>query len=331
MKYLLKKPKIVVIGGGTGSFVVLSGLRRYPIDLTAIVTVADSGGSTGRLRSEFGFLPVGDLRQCLAALASDSNDQYIRKILLYRFAKGEGLRGHNLGNLLLTALSELTGSEPQAVEIAAKIFRLDGKVLPITSKQINLVARYENGKLITGEHQIDEPIHRGGLRIVKLSCQPKARLYPKAKKAILQANLVVLGPGDLYTSILPNLIISGAAATLQQTKAKILYIVNLMTRFSQTHHFTARSHVAEVEKYLARKLDYILLNTEKIPTNILKLYQREKGFCVVDDLAKNKRYQVIRKKLLAAKVVDKAKGDVLQRSFLRHDSRKLARAIIKLL
>lgn len=323
--------RIVVIGGGTGSSVVLSGLRKYPVDLTAIVTVTDSGGSTGRLRTEFGFLPVGDMRQCLAALAAENGSNYIRRLLLYRFDKGEGLEGHSLGNLLLTALTDLSSSESKAVEIAAKIFRLHGRILPITTSNIQLVATYEDGKSIIGEHEIDEPKHRGGKRIIRLTTKPKAKIYSEAKKAILEADLIVLGPGDLYTSILPNLIIRGVRKAFSLSKAKIVYIVNLMTRFGQTHQFTAQDHIKEIEKYLGRKLDFVLLNNRRIPAKILKLYQKEKGFPVKNNLRGKTHFELIRKNLLASAVVIKPRGDVLKRSYLRHDPQKLARTIISLL
>lgn len=325
------RPKVVVIGGGTGNFVVLSGLRKYPIDLTAIVSVADSGGSTGRLRTEFGFLPVGDMRQCLAALASEDKNDYIRRLLLYRFYKGRGLKGHNLGNLILTALTDLTLSEPKAIEIAARIFRLQGRILPITTANIQLVATYEDGKVIVGEHEIDEPKHKGGKRIINLTVKPEATIYHQAKKAILEADLVVLGPGDLYTSILPNLVIKGVKKVFSLSKAKVVYIVNLMTRFSQTYGFTASDHVKEIEKYLGGKLDFVLVNKGKIPTKILQLYKKEKGFPVRDDLKRKTYFQLIKKNFLAPTIVIRQKGDVLKRSYLRHDSKKLAKTIISLL
>jgi len=326
---LTGKQRIAVIGGGTGSFVVLSGLRKYPVNLTAIVSVADNGGSTGRLRTEFGFLPVGDMRQCLAALASDNG--YIRKLLLYRFSKGKGISGHNLGNLILTGLSDIASSESKAIEIAARIFRLQGAIFPITTTNIQLAAVYDNGKTIVGEHKIDEPEHKGGKKIIKLTTLPKANIYDQAEKAIKKADLIVLSPGDLYTSLLPNLIIKGAKRAFSQSKAKIVYIVNLMTRYSQTHQFTASKHVNEVEKYLGKYVDFVLINKAKIPTKILKLYQKEKGFPVKDDLERKAHFKVIRKDLLAPAIVVKPKGDILKRSYLRHDSEKLAKAIIPLL
>ena len=322
-----KKLKIVVIGGGTGSFVVLSGLRKYNFDLTAVVNVADSGGSTGRLRTEFGFLPVGDMRQCLAALASDNN---IKKILLYRFNKGKGLVGHNLGNLILTALTDIVSSEPKAIEIAARIFRLKGKILPITTKNIQLKAIYKDNTVITGQHEIDEPIHIGGKQIIKLETVPRARIYKNSYQAIKMADIIILGPGDLYTSILPNLIINGVKQAFQESKAKIIYIVNLMTRFSQTDKFTAKDHVGEIEKYIGKKLNYVLINTGKIPKKINNIYKKEKSFKVLDDLGNNNYFKIIRKDFVAPSLIVRNKADVLHRSYLRHDSNKLAKTIISL-
>jgi len=269
------------------------------------------------------------MRQCLAALAP--NKSAVRKLLRYRFHKGRGLKGHNLGNLILTALTDLTGSEPRALETAAQIFRLQGKILPITRANIQLKAVYQNGRTITGEHQIDEPRHQGGQKIVRLTTKPEANVYPPAEKAILEADLIVLAPGDLYTSLLPNLIIKRVKKAFSQTKAQIIYVVNLMTRFSQTHQMTASDHLQEVEKYLGRRVDFVFLNNGRAPAKILKLYQQEKGFPVKDDFKTKNHFQLIRKNFLAPKIVIKPKGDVLQRSYLRHDSGKLARAIVNCL
>jgi uncharacterized cofD-like protein len=328
---MIKNSKIVVIGGGTGSFVLLSGLRRYSVELTAIVTVADSGGSTGRLRTEFGFLPVGDMRQCLAALTEQGKDDILRQLLLYRFTKGEGIRGHNLGNLILTALTDITGSEAKAIEAAAKIFRLQGQIFPITTTNIHLVAKYDDGSIIVGEHEIDEPKHKGGKKIIDLTTKPAATIYKEAKNAILDARVIVLGPGDLYTSILPNLVIRGVKETFALTYAKVVYVVNLMTRFSQTHNMTALDHVREIEKYLGRQIDVVVINKEKIPQHIVNLYNQEKGFPVKDDLGLKQHYRILWRDLLAPGVVVKTPADVLQRSYLRHNSQKLAETIISIL
>ncbi len=321
-----KQQKIVVIGGGTGSFVLLSGLKQYPVELTAIVPVTDDGGSTGRLRDEFGFLPVGDMRQCLAALASENG--LLRQLLLYRFEKGEGLRGHNLGNLILTALEDLVGSEPEAIEAAAKIFRLKGKVLPISSQLVKLVAEYSTGKKIISEHNIETYKLKENETIRKLYTTPKASINPKAKKAINEADLIILAPGDLYNSIITNLIISGTKKAIIQSKAKIAYIVNLMTLTSQTHNFTAKDHLNEIEKYIGRKVDNILLNNQPIPANIIKAYQKLAEHPVQDDLSQDKR--VVRQALLADSDYQKPKSDSLKRSLLRHDPNKLAKTIVNL-
>jgi uncharacterized cofD-like protein len=326
-----KRKKVVVIGGGTGNFVVLSGLKNYNISLTAIVSVADSGGSTGRLRSEFGFLPVGDMRQCLAALAEE--DSFIRRVLLYRFDKGRGLKGHNLGNLILTALTDLAGSEARAIEVAANIFRLKGRVVPITDKDIQLKAVYKDNTQVLGEHEIDDPKHKGGKKITKLSCYPCAFINKQAEEEILKADMIVFGPGDLYTSVLPNLVVEGVKPVFKKTTAKLIYIVNLMTRFSQTHGFTAKDHVLELEKYLGRRPDFVLINKAKIPEKIKNLYKKEKGFAVKDNLKKGdlKDVRIIKKDFIAAKIIKKKKGDVLQRSYLRHDAKKLAKVLIRLI
>ena len=323
-----KQPKnIVVIGGGTGSSILLSGLKQFPVNLSAIVPVTDDGGSTGRLRDEFGFLPVGDIRQCLAALASENG--LLRQMLLYRFDKGQGLTGHNLGNLILTVLEDLVGSEPEAVSEAAKIFRLKGKVLPISKKLVKLVAHYSSGKTITSEHKIEEYRLKPGETIAKMYTVPKAIINPEAKKAIEKADLIILAPGDLYNSIIANLVISGTKKAIQSSPAKLVHVVNLMTLNSQTHGFTASDHLKILQKYLNQKVDHIIINNQAIPAKIIKAYQKLKEYPVNDDLANDPR--VIRKPLLANSTFKKPKTDSLKRSLLRHDSTKLAKAIIGLL
>ena len=322
-----KLKKIVVIGGGTGSFVLLSGLKQYPVELTAIVPVTDDGGSTGRLRDEFGFLPVGDMRQCLAALAADNGR--LRRLLLYRFDKGKGLVGHNLGNLILTALEDLVGSAPEAVGEAASIFRLKGRVYPVSKKLVKLVADYSSGKTIVSEYKIEKYHLKQGERIAKLYTKPATRLNELAAAAIRAAEMIILAPGDLYNSIIANLVISGMKSALKNSRAKLVYIVNLMTLNSQTHGFAASDHVKEIEKYTGKKVDYILINSQPIKKEIVKAYKREQEHPVADDLNKDSR--VIRQPLLSASVFQKPKSDSLKRSLLRHDSGKLAKAIIKLI
>ncbi len=319
--------KIVVIGGGTGSFVLLSGLKNYPLDLTAIVPVTDDGGSTGRLRDEFGFLPVGDARQCLAALASENG--LLQKILLYRFDKGQGLEGHNLGNLILTALEDIVGSEPEAVAKAAKIFRLKGKVLPISNQLVKLAAKYSSGKTIISEHKIEENKLEPGETIVEMFTKPQAKVNPKVVTAISKASMIILAPGDLYNSIIANLVINGTKEALQKSSAKLVYVMNLMTLNSQTHGFTAKDHLKQIENYAGRSVDHILLNNSPISNKMIDTYKKYQEYPVVDDLDDDPR--VIRLPLITDSSYQKPKSDKLKRSLLRHDPKKLSQAITSLL
>jgi uncharacterized cofD-like protein len=326
---------IVVIGGGTGTHTVLQGLKRYKrkTDLTAIVTMADSGGSTGRLRDEFGYLPVGDVRMALAALASDgdAHDELIRKLFLYRFDKGEGISGHNFGNLFLVALTDLLGSEEEAILAAAKVLRVRGQVIPVTTEHVQLVATYEDGKTITGEHDIDAPLkERNGYRIVELKVMPAATINPRAEDAILNADLIVLGPGDLYTSILANCVVDGVAAAIRRSQAPVVYISNLMTKAGQTQNMGVQEHVDELTRYLDRSADVIIANDSSLPEELLERYADEEEYPVLLNCT-GSDCRLIVGDFLAKEAVVTAKGDILKRSLIRHDPRKLAGALIDLL
>ncbi len=217
--------RIVVIGGGTGTYTVLSAIKHIEnIDITAIVSSADSGGSTGVLRDEFGKLPVGDFRQCLVALSEDGNgNNILRRLFEYRFSKGgPGLEGHNFGNLLITALTEILGSEEEAFRKASRILNIQGRVFPITFDDIQLIAQYENGSVAFGESMIDEPesSHDGTMRISRLWVQPKAKIFDKSKEAISEADYIIMGPGDLYTSLLANIVVDGVSDAIKKSHAK---------------------------------------------------------------------------------------------------------------
>ncbi|OGC47948.1 hypothetical protein A2713_02365 [candidate division WWE3 bacterium RIFCSPHIGHO2_01_FULL_35_17] len=326
--------RIVVIGGGTGTYTVLSAIKHIKdIDITAIVTSADSGGSTGVLRDEFGQLPVGDFRQCLVALSQDGNgDNILRKLFEYRFSKGgPGLEGHNFGNLLITALTDILASEEEAFRKASKILNIQGRVFPITFDDIQLIAEYENGSIAYGEAMVDEPgaSHDGSQRIVSLWVQPKAKIYEKSAEAIEKADYIIIGPGDLYTSLLANIVVDGVTEAIKESNAKIIYIPNIVSKWGQTHGFRTSDYVNEIEKYLERKINCILMNNKKLPKSSLKKYEMEKSYAVEDDLAEDKR--VIRADLLKAVEVNPIKGDRVKRSLLRHDSKKLMREISTLL
>lgn len=352
-----KNPKVVVIGGGTGTFVVLTALRDQPVDLTAIISMMDSGGSNRVLRDEFGLLPTSDIRQCLVALAEDKGDQEIlRKLFTYRFHQGVGISGMTFGNLFMAALADIYKDQAKALEVVQELLCIKGKILPVTLDDVHLVARYENGHQVVGEHAIDQPKHDGRLRIVEMETIPVAKIYPGAKKAILAADLIILGPGDLYTSLIPNLVVEGVSKVIARSKAKKLFIVNLMTRYGQTYKFTAQDHVAVVENYLGKKtLDFVLINKNKeIPKKMLVRYKEEKAEPVKDDLGFPMRhpelacpptaspqgngrwvlgssYKAVRADLIFPQEIKKVPGDQIKRSILRHDPKKLGKEIMKLL
>jgi uncharacterized cofD-like protein len=315
--------KVVVVGGGTGSYVLLSGLKHYSLTLTAIVPVTDDGGSTGRLRDEFGFLPVGDMRQCLAALAPKNSR--LRQLLLYRFEKGAGLTGHNLGNLILTAMEDLVGSEPEAVAELAKTFRLKGRVVPVSRQLVKLAARYSSGKTLVSEHKIETHRLTRKETITALYTIPPAEINPAAKEALLEADRIILAPGDLYNSLIANLVIAGVKPVIKTAPAKLIYVMNLMTLNSQTAYFSAADHLRILEKYCGRKIDRVLVNNAPIPPAVLAAYQKQHEYPVTDDLGTDPR--VVRQPLLSKKNFIKAASDQLKRSLLRHDPDKLAQAV----
>ncbi len=328
--------KVVVIGGGTGSFVVLSGLKKFPVDLTAVVTVADSGGSTGRLRDEFGYLPPGDFRMALVALGSDEDeDQILRKLFLYRFSQGEdGLRGHNFGNLFLTALTDILGTEERALAYASKILRVKGRVLPVTNELVTLVASYEDGSVLRGETYIDEPPedHDCEQRIEDLWIEPEAVCVPSVTRAILEADMIVIGPGDLYTSLLANLAVKGVSEAIRKSSAHLVYIINLMTKHGQTTGFKASDHIEAIKSFLKQYPDLVLIDDKTFPKEILDLYIEEKGFRVDDDLPeKDTRFSIIRQDLSSDVVFRNSPGDDLKRSLIRHDADKVAWELMKIL
>jgi uncharacterized cofD-like protein len=326
-----KEIKVVALGGGTGTFTVLSGLRRYPLDLSAVISMADSGGSNRVLRDEFGILPTSDIRQALVALADEEGDRQIfRRLFAYRFHQGTGIAGMTFGNLFMAALTDIFGSQLKALEETAKILHVKGKIFPVTLDDVQLLARYENGHQVVGEHYIDEPRHDGRLKIVEMETIPPAQAYRPALQVIKEADLVVLGPGDLYTSLVCNLIVRGVPAALKQTKGKVVYVMNLMSRFGQSYQFSAKDHLSVLEKYLGKGVvDLVLIdNSRRFPKGVLERYREENSFPVEDDLSSDRR--AVRADLLSSLTFEKAKADKLQRSIIRHDPEKLAKALMAL-
>lgn len=321
------KKKIVTIGGGTGTFVVLSGLKNIPdTALSAIVSTLDDGGSTGRLRDAYGFLPHGDARQALVALA-DERAALTRTLFAYRFQKGD-VTGHNFGNLFLTALTDILGSDAKAIKEASKILRVKGAVIPVSNNPGTLVARLENGETLVGEHLIDTRIS-GRSAIAKLETKEPSEICDDAKKAIKEADMIILGPGDLYASTLANFAIGGVKEAVQKSSARLVYIVNLFTKAGETDGYTAQKHVDEVTRYVGRKPDAILIHQGSFVPEVLERYAAEKEFPVVDDLGDNAA--VVRAHFADVIVIEKLAGDTVSRSFIRHDSAKICSAIQTLL
>jgi len=335
MNTLINK-KVVVIGGGTGTFVVLSGLKKWVKDLVAVVSMADSGGSNKKIRDEFGLLPTSDIRQCFVALASGSSEteKIMRQLFTYRFTKGNGLTGMTFGNLFMAALADILGSQFEAIEKTGKVLRINGKVIPVSMENVELCARYENNSVIKGEHVIDEPPieHDCNQRITNLWVKPRAKASKEALEEIKSADLIILGPGDLYTSTLANLVVDGVGEAICQSRGKLLFILNLMTKSGQTTGFAALDHIDQIKKYTARLPDYVFLNNKLIPDKICEKYWlEEKSVPVKDDLPQKTSYKVFRSDFLSDLIYQKPSADALKRSLVRHDSDKIAKEVVYLI
>ncbi len=327
-----KLPKVVCIGGGTGTFVALKGLKLHPCWLSGIVTMSDSGGSNKRLRDEFGLLPTSDIRQCFVALADENGGRgLMRQLFMYRFDKGTGISGMTFGNLFMAALTDILGSQREAIQQTGKVLKIRGTVLPVSYSDTNLMAQYEDGSVVTEEHFIDEPVHDGKMKIVRVWLKPEAHVNPDAVKAIMEADMIVVGPGDLYTSVIPNLLVKGISEAIRTSKAKKVYVMNLMTKWGQTYNFKASDHLAPLESYIKKPFDYVVVNTAPLSKIALALYAKNFEYPVEDDLPNGAGYTIIRGDVAGAQMVHKAKTDELVRSLIRHDSEKLAATLMKLL
>ncbi len=312
---------IVVIGGGSGIFNVLKGLKNYPISITSIVTTFDNGGSTGILRDEFGILPPGDLRRSLVALSPDTGDSTIRDLFSFRFPKESSLHGHSFGNLFLQALDSVTGNEVSAIKKASEILNIKNKIFPISVDKAHLCAELENGEIIKGQTNIDKPKHDGSVKIKKVFLEPNAIIYTEAYDAIINADIVVMGPGDLYTSIIPNFLVEGFPDAIEQTKAKIIYILNIMTKWGETNNFKASDFAKALLLYVKKdKLDYIICNNSKINSELTEKYKGEKAEPVLIDKNELEKY--------ANNIIEE---DVsLQAEIVRHDAKKIASVIMSI-
>jgi uncharacterized cofD-like protein len=321
--------KVVAIGGGTGLATLLRGLKLHVDEatrparfrphitrLTAVVTVTDEGGSSGRLRREFRILPPGDVRNCLVALAED--ETLFSQLFNYRFTNGRGLRGHSFGNLFLAALTHLTRDFAKAVRVSSEVLAVRGEIFPSTLSDVRLSARLGDGRTIYGESRINKtrvPIERLG--IVPARCQP----LPETLAAIRQADLITVGPGSLYTSLIPNLLVRGIPEQIARSKALKVYVANLMTQPGETLRYTASDHLRALHQHAGRKLfDLIALNTKALPPSLRRRYQAQRAEPVVNDLEQ-----------IRAAGVEPLLADIAGRDHVaRHDARRLAQLLLTL-
>lgn len=319
----MSNKKVTVFGGGTGSYITLSGLKPYKIDLASIVTMMDSGGSTGRLRDQLGVLPPGDFRQCLVAMSEAP--VLWRKLFLYRFSKGD-FKGHNFGNILLSALEKVTSNYQDVVGAANYILKIKGSVIPVTFNRVHLYAQYQSGKIIKSEANIEKNLKISDL-IDCVYLKPRAKANPIAIKRILLSDYLIFGPGDLFTSIIPTLLVSGIKESIIRSKTKIVFIMNLMTKLGQTTSFTAMDHITTLEKYLSRKIDVVVINNGKISKNVIKWYLAHKEIPVLDNTLGIYKKKVVYYNLIDNSKYIKQRSDRLDRSLIRHDQNKLGKLL----
>ncbi len=320
-----------MIGGGTGSFTLLSILKDYVQDITALVNMADDGGSTGVLRDELGALPPGDIRQCLVAL-SRSSDQ-MRELFNYRFEQGT-FEGHSFGNLFLTAVEKMSDNFSEAVEFASEVLNIQGRVLPMTLDDVRLVVEFSDGTKVKGELKIGHMNFKGRLKPV-LSLDPGGKINSEASEAIKNADLVVIAPGNLYGSIGPALIIDGVAEALEESQAKLVYVCNLMTKPGQTDGFKVSDYAVEIERFIGKgQLDYVLYNDKQPPKELLDKYSEEKEFLVGwnDKALQGNSYLAMGGDFLSENVHSTNENDKLRsgNTFIRHDAEAIAKQLMKI-
>lgn len=325
--------KIVSIGGGTGLSTLLSGVKRFAsggqrrpesgdpvLDISAVVTVSDDGGSSGRLRRDFDILPPGDIRNCMTALSED--EALLSQLFRYRFASGRGLKGHSFGNLFLTAMHQITGDFAQAVRLSAEILAIRGRIYPATAANVTLEAVLSDGNVVRGESKISKsrkPIRR--IRLHPQVCKP----LPDVLEAIAEADLITLGPGSLYTSLVPNILVKGMAEAIEKSAGMKVYFVNLMWQPGETINFTASQHVKVIQAHAKRKLiDCVVLNSAPIALDLRRKYERAKVKPVENDIEALVKLGV---KIVTADLVSEA---VVAQKRIRHDSAALADVVLDL-
>lgn len=304
--------KVVVLGGGTGLSVLLTGLKRFPLDITAIVSVSDNGKSTGRLRSEFHTPAVGDIRRVIISLSE--TEPLVEKLFNYRFETSSDLNGHTVGNLILTAANAITGNLSDGIEALSKVFNLKGKVVPLTEDDVVLMGEMEDGSIVEGECEItlcDKKIKR-------IFYKEEPQITPEAIGAIKDADLIILSMGSIYTSIIPNLINLEVIKAIDESNAKVMYVSNMMTQPGETDGFKVSNHVNLLNSYLGnKKLEYVVVNNKKISNEVLSKYQNEE----------QKDQVLVDYENLKDVIVIEDNYFLLENGMVRHDSLKLALSI----
>jgi len=324
-------PHIIVIGGGTGSFTVLSALKEHTRNITAVVNMSDDGGSTGILRDEQGALPPGDVRQCLVALSRAP--ETLRTLFNYRY-DGGALGGHAFGNLLLTALEKTTGNFGIAVQTASKILNITGQVLPVTLMDCKLIHITHDGDTISGQHAVESHAMHPFIR-PELRLEPCAAVNPKVKRALKRAELIVIAPGNLYASLAPTLLVTGLAEAIKETDAPIVLVTNLVTKPGQTDGFKVGDFADEIERFIgSRGVDYVIYNNQRPDKALLQKYAAAGEYWVAADeeALKKAHYQAIGAPLVSGNIPTHSPGDTLiRRTLIRHDGERLAQTIMSLL
>jgi len=315
---LNRGPKIVVVGGGTGLSTLLRGLKHYSSNITAIVTVADDGGSSGRLRRENGVLPPGDIRNCLSALAAE--EKLLTELFQYRFRAGKGLEGHSFGNLFLTAMSDITGDLERAIAASSHVLAVRGEVLPATLCDVNLRAELADGRSITGESRISE----AGGKIVKIGCIPEhPPALPKALQAIEEADFIILGPGSLYTSVIPNLLVPEITEAIARKNTPTIYVCNIMTQPGETQDYTVSDHIRAIDLACGRQLfNAVLVQSQSPSAQALIRYAQDNSHPVFVD---REAIRQSGRQIVNANVMEEDP----QTGYVRHNSQLLARVLLR--
>lgn len=326
----IRGARVVVIGGGTGSFTVLRALKNYVSDITALVSMVDNGGSTGQLRDEYGVLPPGDIRQCLVALSNSSDD--MRKLFNYRFGEGS-LEGHTFGNMFLVAVEKMSSNFGDAVALASEVLNITGRVVPITLDDTNLVLK-DGTRETVGEHLIESAVFTSN-KLPQFELRPAAKINPDARDAILEADMIVIAPGSLYESLIASLIVDGVVEAMGQTKAKIVQVTNLVTKPGQTDGWSVADYVSEIERFVGKGIvDVVLYNAQRPTKAMIEHYAHDGEYpvCFDEAMFEGASYTAIGEDLLAASLVTLDPNDKLavERTLIRHDPEKLARALMKI-